>query len=68
MPQDKDEVKKKVKEEKDALDIKATDLIAFIQSADFQPLDHDHKYLLIEQFGLMKRYSVVLQSRLDKLK
>lgn len=57
----------RIKDEKELLDEKVDKLSKFIISEKFDSLDDDMKSLLSKQFETMKKYSEILQRRLELL-
>lgn len=57
----------RIKDEKELLDEKVDKLSKFIISEKFDSLDDDMKSLMSKQFETMKKYSEILQKRLELL-
>lgn len=57
----------RVVDEKAELDERAGELGDFVKSEKFHSLDSEMQSLMIEQYDVMKRYSVILSKRLELL-
>ncbi|MFR8942593.1 MAG: crAss001_48 related protein [Bacteroides eggerthii] len=57
----------RIVDEKAELDERAGKLADFVKSEKFHSLDSGMQILMIEQYDVMKRYSVILGKRLELL-
>lgn len=57
----------RIVDEKAELDERAGKLGNFVKSEKFHSLDSEMQSLMVEQYGVMKRYSVILGKRLELL-
>lgn len=55
----------RVVDEKTELDIKVLKLETFLNTDIFKSLDKDEQVRLVQQYVVMKRYSEILQSRIN---
>lgn len=57
----------RIVDEKTELDERAVKLGDFVKSEKFHSLDSEMQSLMVEQYDVMKRYSVILGKRLELL-
>lgn len=59
------EFQKRVVDEKTELDLKISKLESFLDTELFRSLDRDEQVRITQQYVVMKRYSEILQSRIN---
>lgn len=59
------EFQKRVVDEKTELDLKISKLESFLDTELFRSLDRDEQVRMTQQYVVMKRYSEILQSRIN---